>query len=177
MEYNKNLLKLKKGFSILELALSIAIIALIVIFIIGMYSMFFTANTKLNDVSVATFIGQTWLNKIASYASSETDSTWITTRLNPTSTSSTSSTSINRRVSYGLYSAQFVGGKSFTVYIWTNPIYGNPNADLYAVNVNVYWMEARNDTARNDPRRNRLIRGYGKNYLEFKKVVTVPKGL
>jgi hypothetical protein len=166
VEYNRNLLKLKKGFSILELALSIAIIALIVIFIIGMYSMFFTANTKLNDVSVATFIGQSWLNKIASYASSETDSIWITTRLNP------NSTSINRKVSYGLYSAQFVGGKSFTVYIWTNPICGNPNADLYAVNVNVYWMEARNAT-----NQNRLIRGYGKNYLEFKKVVTVPKGL
>ncbi len=166
MEYNKNLLKLKKGFSILELALSIAIIALIVIFIIGMYSMFFTANTKLNDVSVATFIGQTWLNKIASYASSETDSSWITTKLNP------NYTSINKKISYGLYSAQFVGGKSFTVYIWTSPIYGNPNADLYAVNVNVYWMEARND-----PRQNRLIRGYGKNYLEFKKIVTVPKGL
>jgi hypothetical protein len=166
VEYNKNLLKLKKGFSILELALSIAIIALIVIFIIGMYSMFFTANTKLNDVSVATFIGQTWLNKIASYASSETDSSWITTKLNP------NYTSINKKISYGLYSAQFVGGKSFTVYIWTSPIYGNPNADLYAVNVNVYWMEARND-----PRQNRLIRGYGKNYLEFKKIVTVPKGL
>ena len=171
MEYNKNLLKLKKGFSILELALSIAIIALIVIFIIGMYSMFFTANTKLNDVSVATFIGQTWLNKIASYASSETDSIWITTRLNrdlnPNSTSSISS-----KLSYGFYSAQFVGGKSFTVHIWTNPIYGNPNADLYAVNVNVYWMELRNN-----PRQNTLIREYGKNYLEFKKVITVPKRL
>jgi hypothetical protein len=166
VEYNRDLLKLKKGFSILELALSIAIIALIVIFIIGMYSMFFTANTKLNDVSVATFIGQTWLNKIASYASSETDSIWITTKLNP------NYTSINKKVSYGLYSAQFVGGKSFTVYIWTNHIYGNPNADLYAVNVNVYWMEARSN-----PRQNKLIRGYGKNYLEFKKVVTVPKGL
>jgi hypothetical protein len=166
VEYNRNLFKLKKGFSILELALSIAIIALIVIFIIGMYSMFFTANTKLNDVSVATFIGQSWLNKIASYASSEKDSVWITTKLNP------NSTSISRKVSYGLYSAQFVGGKSFTVYIWTNHIYGNPNADLYAVNVNVYWMEARNN-----PRQNKLIRGYGKNYLEFNKVVTVPKGL
>jgi len=166
VEYNKKFLKLKKGFSILELALSIAIIALIVIFIIGMYSMFFTANTKLNDVSVATFIGQTWLNKIVSYASSETDSIWITTELNP------NSTSIRKRVSYGLYSAQFVGGKNFTVHIWTNPIYGSPNADLYAVNVNVYWMESRND-----PRQNRLIRGYGKNYLEFKKVVAVSKGL
>ncbi|MGB9638927.1 MAG: hypothetical protein ACP5RD_00635 [bacterium] len=152
-----------KGFSILELALSIAIIALIVIFIIGMYSMFFTANTKLNDVSVATFIGQSWLNKIASYASSENDSQWITTRLNPTATA------LKKRVSYGLYSAQFVGGKSFTVYIWTNPIYGNPNADLYAVNVTVYWMESKNQS------RNRLIRGYGKNYLDFRKVVTVPK--
>ncbi len=159
---NKNKPMLK-GFSILELALSIAIIALIVIFIIGMYSMFFTANTKLNDITVANFIGQSWLNKIASYSASENDSVWITTRLNPTATT------IKRNVSYGLYSAQFVGGKSFTVYIWTNPIYSNPNADLYSVNVTVYWMEAKND------RRNRLIRGYGKNYLDFKKVVSVPK--
>lgn len=153
-----------KGFSILELALSIAIIALIVIFIIGMYSMFFIANTKLNDVSVATFIGQSWLNKIASYASSETDYKWITNKLNPTATT------INKKVSYGLYSAQFVGGKSFTTYVWTNPIYDNPNAYLYAVNVNVYWLESKND-----PRRNRLIKGYGKNYLEFRKVVSIPK--
>ncbi|GEM_PF-1364163 len=160
---NKKNKSMLKGFSILELALSIAIIALIVIFIIGMYSMFFTANTKLNDVTVANFIGQSWLNKIASYSASESDSAWITTKLNPTATP------IKKNVSYGLYSAQFVGGKSFTVYIWTNPIYSNPNADLYAVNVTVYWMEAKNKE------KNKLIKGYGKNYLDFKKIVSIPK--
>ena len=158
LKNNKN-----KAFSILELALSISIIALIIIFIIGMYSMFFTANTKLNDVTVANFVGQSWLNKICSYASSESNVDWITTKLNP------NKTTVKSKVSYGIYSAEFVGGKSFTVFIWTNPIYSSPNTDLYAVNVTVYWLEAKNTN------KNRLIKGYGKNYLDFRRVVNVIK--
>ncbi|MCS6956092.1 MAG: hypothetical protein NZM44_07045, partial [Candidatus Calescibacterium sp.] len=60
-----------KGLSILEVALSVTIIGLVIIFIIGMYSTFFTSGTKLNDENIANFLGQAYINLYSVYANSE----------------------------------------------------------------------------------------------------------
>lgn len=155
-----------KGLSILELAFSVAILALIIIFIIGMYSTFFTTGTKLNEENIANFLAQAYLNRYAAYANSEDENLRRIVRDLATTQNTSQS---NYQAGFGLYTAQFVGKRNFIIQVTGNFIYQGDVADQVLVNVGVYWMNRRKET------QGSLIRGYGRAGIVLRKTLNVPK--
>ncbi|MCS6955374.1 MAG: hypothetical protein NZM44_03355 [Candidatus Calescibacterium sp.] len=157
--------KIIRGLSILEVALSVAIIGLVIIFIIGMYSTFFTSGTKLNDENIANFLGQAYINLYSVYANSEDEN-----RRRQVRDLVIRSTSQNYRAQFGIYSSRFVGRKNYTIQITGRSLYQGDVADTILVRVGVYWFNERTGN-----RRGSIIRGYGRTGIVLSKTLNVPK--
>lgn len=157
-------LRSKKGLSILELAFSVAILGLIIIFIIGMYSTFFTSGTKLNEENIANFLALSYINRYSMYANSENESL----RQIVKDLIINSSTEANYQANFGLYTSQFVGRRMFTIQVAGRQIYKGDVSDQIEVIVGVYWLEERTQ------QRGSIVRGYGKTSVILKKTLNVP---
>lgn len=155
----------KKGLSILEVAMSVATIGMIIIFIIGMYSTFFTSGTKLNDETIANFLGQSYINLYSVYANSDNENLRRQVRDLVNRTSSRA-----YGAQYGLLSSRFVGKKNFIIEVAGRTLYSGDVSDTILVTVGVYWFNERTQN-----RRGSLIRGYGRTGITIRKSLNVPK--
>lgn len=157
----------EKGLSILELAISVALIALIIIFILGMYSTFFTSGVKLNDETIANFLGQSYINLYSVYANSDNENLRRQVRLLVDISNPKTQT---YGAQYGILSSRFVGKKNFIIEVAGRTIYQGDISDKILVIVGVYWF-----TERVQNRKGSLIRGYGRTGITLRKVLNLPK--
>ena len=162
--------KSKSGLSILELAFSVAIIGLIIIFIIGMYSTFFTSGTKLNEENIANLIAQSYINRYQVYANSEDPNLRDILR-QLVNQSQNQSQEMNQTTTFGLYTSQFVGRRSYIIQVMARNLYVGELADSILVRVGVYWYNQRSQQIGS----RRGIIGYGRTGLVLQKVLNVPK--
>jgi hypothetical protein len=154
-------MKKRKGLSILEVILSVSLIGLIIIFIIGMYSTFFTSGTKLNEETIGFSIAKSYMDRIYFYSVNYQN---YGTEFNKIVKSSAVNKQENTQ--FGLYKAQFVGNRSFNLQVVGKLVYSGPVNNIYNVKVGVYWRQINN---------NKFIRNYGKNYLVIDKLLSVSK--
>ncbi|MFN3995808.1 MAG: hypothetical protein ACK4GR_04670 [bacterium] len=157
-------LKKRRGLSILELAFSVAILGLIIIFIIGMYSTFFTSGTKLNEENIANFLALSYINRYSLYANSEDENLRQIVRNLVNNIADA-----NYQANFGLYTSQFVGRRIFTIQVAGRQIYGGDVSDQIQVIVGVYWLGERTQ------QQGSIIRGYGRTGVILRKTLNVPR--
>lgn len=165
LEENLNIKSFKiksyeRGLSILELAFSVSIIGLVIIFIIGMYSTFFTSGTKLNEETVANFIAQAYINLYTVYANSEDVNLRDRVRRLVIQDNT-----LRQESQFGLYTSQFVGRRNYVIQIVGRNIYTGDVSDSILVNVGVYWFQEQGG----------IRRGYGRTGVVMRKALNVPK--
>lgn len=153
-------MKNRKGLSILEVAFSVAIIGLVIIFVIGMYSTFFTSGTKLNDENIANFLAKSYLNRYMVYANSEDESLRNIVR-----NLANQSTNQVYQAQFGVKEAQFVGRRNFNIEVTGRLLYSGDVSDTILVSVTVSWIAQTRG----------LKQGYGRTSLTLEKAVNVPK--
>lgn len=153
-------MKNRKGLSILEVAFSVAIIGLVIIFVIGMYSTFFTSGTKLNDENIANFLAKSYLNRYMVYANSEDESLRNIVR-----NLANQSTNQVYQAQFGVKEAQFVGRRNFNIEVTGRLLYSGDVSDTILVSVTVSWIAQTRG----------LKQGYGRTRLTLEKAVNVPK--
>lgn len=150
-----------KGLSILEVAFSVAIIGLVIIFVIGMYSTFFTSGTKLNDENIANFLAKSYLNRYMVYANSEDENLRKIVR----DLANNQSTNQVYQAQFGVREAQFVGRRNFNIEVTGRLLYSGDVSDTILVSVTVSWMAQTRG----------FKQGYGRTSLTLEKAVNVPK--
>ncbi|MEN3015516.1 MAG: hypothetical protein ABDH21_05635 [bacterium] len=157
----------KKGFSILELAFSVAILALVIIFVIGMYSMFFTSSTKINEENIANFIALSYLNLYSMYASSEQE--LLKQRARALVNNQNQNFTTRVATQFGkIYKQQYIGRRNYTIMISATELSRSDVASMCIIRVEVSWFENRS-------RQGQLIRGYGRSSISLERIINIPE--
>jgi len=156
----------RRGLSILELAISVAIIGLVIIFIIGMYSTFFTSGTKINEQTIGFSIAKSYIDRFYFYANNYQQYSRDFNSI-IRNQGQNQGREVSNIVQFGLYKAQFIGNRNYRLQLVGDRIYEGPTNNIYLISAGVYWKEG--------VQRRTFIRGYGKNFIVLRKIVSVDK--
>lgn len=132
----------QRGFSLTELVLSVFILALALIFIIAVFTKMLAATSKGADMTVATYLAQSELDKMLNDPVrlrdivNNTTSSFLYTGASNLAYTTDFTDSLNRTTYYFQITAQPLINDAFT------------ERQLYYVEANVYWWEESPDAVR-----------------------------